>query len=99
MENGYFTYEKSYNFLLFKIPSVYMSTKEVCHSVSDCEMPLPRYQVIAKDSDACQAMENITDMYGNPSNRQILSGYLPEQKELKFGSATPACRSVVSFQP
>lgn len=74
MENDYFTYEKSYNFLLFKIPSVYMSTKEGCHTVSDCEMPLPRYQVIAKNSDACQAMENITDMYGNPSNRQILSG-------------------------
>lgn len=74
MENYYYMYDKSYNFFLFKITSMYKSMKEVCHTVSDCGMLQPRYQVIAKNSDVCQTMENITVMYGNPSNSQIFSG-------------------------
>lgn len=38
MENYYYMYDKSYNFLLFKITSMYKSMKEVCHTVSDCGM-------------------------------------------------------------
>lgn len=32
-----------------------------------------------------------------PATDKYFLEYLPEQKELKFGSAAPACRSVLAF--
>lgn len=74
-----------------------MSTKEACHIVSDCKLPLPRYQVIAKNSDVCQLWKISPTCMETSATAKYLLEYLPEQKELKSGSAGPVCRSGVSF--